>query len=354
MAIEYMGQYFTARAPELYLRFISAVVSLNPDSQVGSLVHHQQPTYINSRWIMVVHTACAGFAILFGVLQFSKRVRRNWPTVHRVSGRLMLIIVAASMVSALGFLFRTGSAATTSGPPFFNVLLIFALFVLAAAVLAFVAITKRQVRLHQAFMTYMFAMLLTAPLIRILVITLLLTVPSESFDANFMIGSALAGPLVVFGAAIALRHFGSRRAETGSPTVDATIARSVRMAGAIGIVLAGLVGVELVDRVDLPLAAVTVTTVGLALACVALRVRSRAVGDQPAAKDWETVELALVATPVVCLALFAIYSVFWPATLAFYCAVLASPVVAISMGYMPIARARRSVSIRVSAARAAS
>ena len=102
MAIEYMWQYFSARAPELYLRSISAVVSLNPDSQVGSLVHHQQATYINSRWIMVVHTVGAGLAILFGVLQFSKRVRRNWPTVHRVSGRLMLVIVAASMVAALG------------------------------------------------------------------------------------------------------------------------------------------------------------------------------------------------------------------------------------------------------------
>lgn len=59
MAIEYMGQYFTAESPELYLRSISAVVSLNPESTVGSLVHHQQPTYERSRWIMAVHTAGA-------------------------------------------------------------------------------------------------------------------------------------------------------------------------------------------------------------------------------------------------------------------------------------------------------
>jgi hypothetical protein len=59
MAIEYMGQFFAAHALELYLRSLSAVVSLNSHSQVGSLVHYQTPTYITSRWIMVVH----GFAL---------------------------------------------------------------------------------------------------------------------------------------------------------------------------------------------------------------------------------------------------------------------------------------------------
>ena len=220
MAIEYMAQYFMPSAPELYLRSISAVVSLNPASQVGSLVHHQLPTYVNSRWIMLVHTAAAGLALLLGVLQFSTRVRRNWPIVHRLSGRLMLIIVAASMITALAFLFRTGSAATTSGPPFFNILLIFAICVLAAAVLAFVAIKERQFRLHQALMTYMFAMLLTAPTIRIIVITLLLAVSGESFNTDFMIGAALAGPLVVFGAVVAARRFGNRSVEPGSSIVD--------------------------------------------------------------------------------------------------------------------------------------
>ncbi|MFI7663869.1 hypothetical protein [Nocardia sp. NPDC049526] len=32
----------------------------------------------------------------------------------------------------------------------------------------------------------------------------------------------------------------------------------------------------------------------------------------------------------------------WPATMAFYCAVLAAPVVALSIGYFPIALLRRS------------
>jgi hypothetical protein len=54
MAVEYMTQYFMPGALELYLHTISAIVSLNPDSQVGSLVHHQLPTYTNSHWIMLV------------------------------------------------------------------------------------------------------------------------------------------------------------------------------------------------------------------------------------------------------------------------------------------------------------
>jgi hypothetical protein len=70
---------------------------------MGSLVHHEVPTYVRSRWIMAVHTVCAGLAILRGVLQFSKRVRRNWPVLHRLVGRLTLIVVAASMAMALAF-----------------------------------------------------------------------------------------------------------------------------------------------------------------------------------------------------------------------------------------------------------
>jgi hypothetical protein len=342
MAIEYMAQYFTTSAPELYLRSISAVISLNPASQVGSLVHHQVPTYVASRWIMLVHTVAAGLALFLGMLQFSARVRRNWPVVHRLSGRLMLIIIAASMILALAFLFRTGSAATTSGPPFFNILLIFAICVLAAGALGFVAIKKRQIRLHQAFMTYMFAMLLTAPIIRIIVITLLVTVSDESFDADFMIGASLAGPLAVFGATVAVRRFGNRSVELGSSIVDhPAIARSLRVAGAIGIVVLILVGAKLIGRVDLPIGAAFVTTAALLLACAALRRRSRATGNHAAAKDWEILESAIVATPIACLALWAIYCLSWPAELALYCAVLASPVVAISLGYLPIALLRR-------------
>jgi len=342
MAIEYMAQYFISSAPELYLRTISAVISLNPHSQVGSLVHHQIPTYTNSRWIMLVHTATAGLALLFGVLQFSAHVRRNWPFLHRLSGRLMLIIVAASMITALAFLFRTGSAATTSGPPFFNILLIFAICVLAGATLAFLAIKERQIKLHQTFMTYMFAMLLTAPVIRIIVISLLLAVSDESFDADFMIGAALAGPLVIFVAVIVARRFGDRSVEPGASFVDhPAMARYARVAGAIGLVAAVLIGARLVGRVDLPIGSAIVVTAGLLLACAALRLRSRAAGDHHAEKDWEILESALFAAPVACLGLFAIYCLFWPATMAFYCAVLASPVVAMTLGYLPFGLLRR-------------
>jgi Predicted membrane protein (DUF2306) len=342
MAIEYMAQYFNPNAPELYLRSISAVISLNPASQVGSLVHHQVQTYVNSRSIMLVHTAAAGLALFLGMLQFSARVRRNWPVLHRLSGRLMLIIVAASMILALAFLFRTGSAATTSGPPFFNILLIFAICVLASGTLGFVAIKQRQIGLHRAFMTYMFAMLLTAPIIRVVVISLLVGVSDESFDADFMIGAAVAGPLAVFGAAMALRYFGDRGIALGSSIVDhPAIVRGSWVAGAIGIVVAIVVGAKLVGRVDLPIGAACAVTLALLLACVALRLRCRARGNGDAARDWEILESSIVATPVVCLGLWAIYSLFWPAEMAFYCAVLASPVVAISLGYFPIALLRR-------------
>ncbi|WP_433196849.1 hypothetical protein ACQP1G_45420 [Nocardia sp. CA-107356] len=115
-----------------------------------------------------------------------------------------------------------------------------------------------------------------------------------------------------------------------------------RVAGALGLLVAILVGTALVDRVDLPLAALTAETVVLLLACMALRLRSSAAGEDHVAKDWAILESAIFATPVVCLALFATYALFWPPAMAFYCAVLAAPVVALSMGYFPIALLRRS------------
>jgi uncharacterized membrane protein len=346
MAIEYMGQYFTSHAPELYLRAISEVIRLNHDSTVGSLVHHEVPTYVRSRWIMAVHTVCAGIAILLGVLQFSKRVRRNRPVLHRLVGRLTLIVVAASMAMALAFLFRTGSAQTTSGPPFYNVLLLFAIFVLAGAVLAFTAIIRGEVRLHQAFMTYMFAMLLTAPVIRIVVIALLLWADGESFNTDFMIGSAMAGPLAVFGATIAMRYF-TGKAKSGSSFASLpAVTWGARVAGVVGLLVVIGVGVKLLDSVDMPIFMVTLETAVLLVACVTLRRRAGAAGEENAAKDWGIMESAISSTPVVCLVLFAIYSLFWPAAMAFFCAILASPVVAMSIGYFPIAWTRRTQWVR--------
>jgi hypothetical protein len=150
---------------------------------------------------------------------------------------------------------------------------------------------------------------------------------------------------------VVVRRFGDRSVEPGSSIVDnPAIARFSWVAGAIGLVAVILVGAELVGQVDLPLAAVTVATVALLLACVALRLRSRAAGDHRAAKDWQILESALVATPVACLGLWAIYCLFWPAPVAFYCAVLASPVVAISLGYLPFALLRRKSAVRAPSA----
>jgi hypothetical protein len=225
--------------------------------------------------------------------------------------------------------------------------MIFAICVLASAVLGLVAIKERQIKLHQAFMAYMFAMLLTAPLIRVIVITLLVTASKESFDADFMNGASLAGPLAVFGAAVAVRRLGDRVVEPGVSIVDnPVISRGLRVAGAIGTVVVVLIGAKLIGRVDLPIAGAFVVTVGLLLACAALHRRSRAVGNLAGAKDWEILESAIAATPVACLALWAIYCLFWPAGLALYCAILASPVVAISLGYLPIALLRRKSASR--------
>ncbi|WP_433681063.1 hypothetical protein [Nocardia sp. CA-119907] len=68
------------------------------------------------------------------------------------------------------------------------------------------------------------------------------------------------------------------------------------------------------------------------------------------AQDWAIRQSAIFATLIVCLALFATYALFWPAAMAFYCAILATPVVALSIGYFPIALLRRSHADKTAAA----
>lgn len=59
--------------------------------------HPARPHYFAMRWPLLPHAIFGIFSILAGPVQFSSRVRRNYPKLHRVIGRLY---VGSIMISA--------------------------------------------------------------------------------------------------------------------------------------------------------------------------------------------------------------------------------------------------------------
>jgi uncharacterized membrane protein len=61
-------------------------------------------------WV-IVHAGAAATALLFGVVQFSAEVRKRWPRLHRLGGRIYVVGCVLGGVSALVL-----SAGVSTGP----------------------------------------------------------------------------------------------------------------------------------------------------------------------------------------------------------------------------------------------
>jgi uncharacterized membrane protein len=70
------------------------------EGSVGLAQHYvDQPGYI--RFTLIVHAVFAGLALLLTPMQSSSRIRRRWPRLHRVSGRISVIAIAVAALSGL-------------------------------------------------------------------------------------------------------------------------------------------------------------------------------------------------------------------------------------------------------------
>lgn len=112
---------------------------------------------------IVLHAVGASFAPLIGLLQWSTRLRRGWPQLHRWLGRVYLlggVAIGGTAALWLSF-FAYGGPLVRSG------MSVVAVLWLVTSGLAYVAILRGEVSVHRAWMMRSVALALGAVTLRI-------------------------------------------------------------------------------------------------------------------------------------------------------------------------------------------
>lgn len=349
MAFEYMSRFFFS-APALWDHAYSAVVGNRQALGPGSIYAVQSTRYHDNAAVLVAHTTLAAAAISLAVFQLSSRSRKRI-AIHRRLGRILVPTVIVAMIAAMTFLVIVGPDGTFDGPAFTLQLWGLAIGTTAAAVLGWLAIRQRQIGAHQILMSYMFALLCTAPFLRLGYLLFGLAWPHQTQEISNLAGAAVLGYLAPSSAFVVARFAPSPRsarhpARRLTPRIELAFATS----GAIG--AAALFWqyrhhFNGFDRVTL-----TWFTVG-ALVTGGAIVKRISARDDLGRNDW-SLYLASVSLgfPITAL-LWAGYSVVFATSAAFYGALLTGPAVGISLGVLAVAASRQHYGARTSVAPAA-
>lgn len=167
LAFTYVWHFFDAGAPRLQDGLQGAVVSHDFAYGQGSVVALRAEDYRANRLVMLVHTSAGALALALAMLQYSARLRRR-PGVHRWVGRTYLALMGVSMAAAYAFLLSAPTIDYFGGTAFDLQLWVLASSTVATAVLALVAIRRRNLLGHRAWIGMNIAFMLTAPLLRVL------------------------------------------------------------------------------------------------------------------------------------------------------------------------------------------
>jgi hypothetical protein len=198
------------------------------DGHVAVLVH--------SFAIMWMHSVVGTLVMVAGFLQFSERLRVRATWLHRLFGYLFIIGSWIVATTAMAYLVRTPDTEVFSGRPFSEILWLLAIGTVAATTLALAAIIRRDPAAHREYVTYAFAMIMSAALLRIGWITVAHISHMDKEQIN-LTEAAYAGPILFLGAAIYLSKFlkGRRRRESPMVTPRANVAFA--LAGVVGLVV---------------------------------------------------------------------------------------------------------------------
>ncbi|MFE5286009.1 DUF2306 domain-containing protein [Nocardia sp. NPDC056611] len=333
LAIEYMWHYFATSAPQLWQHVLVATVGERQASGMGSVAASQSQVYRRSRTAMLVHTMAGGLSILVALAQFSRLVRERLPAVHRWCGYTYVALVVAGMTSAIVHLVYAGPDLTFDGPPFYIQLWFLATATLLATLLAAFAARTGRIVAHRTLMGYSFALLLTAPVLRLSWLVFGIGRDTTQESTN-MLGGITSGFVIVVGAIVASRH-----ADMHAPAA----AMAPRPAGAwfeyaawagsamatVAIVLRYRAQIGTVDSEPAVLiGCYLVVLIGFVLT----RSRARRAGPTSTAHDWRIHCQSVAAAPAVFLAYWTIYALQHPAHTAFRAAALTAPASTLSLG----------------------
>ncbi|WP_188113250.1 DUF2306 domain-containing protein [Nocardioides humilatus] len=344
MAIEYTWRLFHPGSPELWNHAYAGIVDHDEAYGSGSIHAVEATRYADNRWTLLFHTTTGGVAILLFAAQFSSRLRRNLRR-HRILGRVALSVALIGMLGAMVYLLAVGPHGTFDGPAFHLQLWALAIGTTIAIVLGFAAVRQRQIAMHQALMAYAFALLLTAPLLRVAYLVLGSAWPDSTQLETNLAGAAFLATWAPFGAFLAAR--GMDHTERRSAGIRPLPGRRLDIAMAVtaAVATAGL-GASYRSAFG-SLDRVTTTSIVALVAAVAVAstnlLAARRLGRPAAADEWRTMLLALAAAPLATLILWQVYAISFSDADAFGGALLTGPAVPVSLGFLVVTWRRRRV-----------
>lgn len=336
MAFEYMSR-FLFHGPALWDHVYSGVVGDRQALGPGSIHEVQSPRYQQNLAVMVMHTTVSATAILLAVFQLSARSRRRI-AIHRWLGRVQVVCVIVGMLAAMAFLVSVRPSGTFDGAAFNIQLFALALGTLLGTLLGWAAIRRRQMATHRILMTYAFALLCTAPFLRMGYLVFGVVWPHSTQEVSNLAGAGIEAFLAPTAAVLAARYVAPPRSAV-HPVRHLTPAmvKASWVAGIGGAVLLGWLYAAHFTGVD----RVTVCWAVTALLVLATSARAAGTASSEAARhDWVTYRTSVLLGFPLTAVLWGVFGSAFGSGPGFYGALLTGPALSISLGLVVIAASR--------------
>jgi uncharacterized membrane protein YozB (DUF420 family) len=337
MAAEYMFRFFGG-GPRLWDHTYASVVGDQHALGAGSIHAVEDGNYTEQRWVMLVHTVVASIAIALSIFQISRRSRRRI-AVHRWTGRVQVGLVLVAMAGSMTFLTAVGPENTFDGPAFHLQLWALALGVSLGTVFGVLAIRAGHTSTHRIFMVYAFALLCTAPMLRVGYLLFGVAWRGSSQEVTNLAGAAVLAVFAPMAAILASRRVPAPRkrghlAELPGPRLE-RLSAGLGGLGAAALVVGYLDFFDGLDRITLT--ALIANLLGLAL----VTFNRRAAAEEVAVEEWRIHQITMMLAAPMTGLLWLAYSVPFTVEQAFYAALLTGPATTLSVGLVLVAWRRR-------------
>jgi uncharacterized membrane protein YozB (DUF420 family) len=337
MAAEFMARFFGG-GPQLWDHAFTTVVGRDRALGPGSIHFEQHDVYERYRWVLLTHTSLAAIAIVLAVFQFTARSRVRLG-VHRWIGRVQVTLTLVAMAGAMTYLVAVGPHRTFDGPAFYLQLWALAIGTALATALGWAAIRRGHQTSHRVLMAFAFALLCTAPFLRVLYLVLGAAWPDATQEVTNLAGGTVEAVWAPMAAVLASRMVpAARKREHLAPLPGPWLDRVVVAAGAVSLAALVAAYVDVFDGLD----RVTLTAaIAVGLGVLLTQLNHRAAGDPVAREEWRIHALAMLASAPTTLVLWGIYMLAFTTEESFYGALLTGPAVPLAAGLVLVAWRRR-------------
>lgn len=208
--------------------------------------HAHFHTFVANYATLWVHSVVGTTALVAGLSQFSGRLRRSQPGVHRTLGKVFILCCLGVAATAAIYLLRTPATSVFSGRVFEEVLWILAAGTASLAILAFVSIRRRDLIAHREFATAAFALICSAGWLRLMWMSVNLFWSPGKEMLN-LYGIQFAPIFLGVCAMIYVSQFWKGKRGADSPLATTGALRVAASVGAVGVVVLAVLAATVTD-----------------------------------------------------------------------------------------------------------